>query len=921
MTEDFIRIDGARQNNLKNLKLDIPLERFVCITGPSGSGKSSLAFDTLYAEGHRRYVESLSTYARQFFERVPKPDVDSIENICPSIAIEQRNPVKNSRSTLGTSTEIYDYLRLLFDKLGKAYCPNGHGVVESDSPHSAAEEVLASLGKTEDRAYLGFVLPEATEAGHLVERGFLRRLKNSKSREVVDLEDERSKKLKKGSFIIVDRLVVTASDRERLVESLETAFQQGEGQAFLYLLSSEKFWKFSAKHSCSRCGAEVPDLSPLLFSFNSPIGACDHCKGFGNVLEYDPELIIPNKKLSIDRGAVEPLTKKIMTKGRRLLKDFCKKNDIPTDLPYQDLPAKQRKDLWGGSGKFPGIYGAFKKMEQKKYKLHVRVFLRRYQSSFECEVCHGARLKPESLLIRFHKKNIYELCQMSLGELEKWFKKIRLGETEKEIADEVLKQIQGRLHFLNRMGLEYLNLGRLTKTLSGGEAQRINLANQLGAELSGTLYVLDEPSIGLHASDRDRLLDSLDELVERGNSVIVVEHDMDTISRAEQVIEMGPCSGRKGGEVVFQGGIKAFRRSKSETAQYLTGKKRIEPPKNRRGKAERWISIQGASENNLQSVNLNIPLNRLVGISGVSGSGKSSLIHQTLYNALARLFEKSTNRIGRFEKIFGVEQIKGAKLLDQSPVGKSSRSIPLSVVGGYDEVRKLFAETRDARLKNLQASHFSFNVGGGRCETCMGEGMVKTEMYFLDDLYLVCEDCNGKRFKKDILEVRYRGKSIDDVLHMTFSEARYFFASSKSLIQKFQLIEKVGLGYLQLGQASHSLSGGESQRLKIATEIANVRRKGVLYILDEPSTGLHLTEVGLLIGLMGDLVESGNTVVVIEHHLDILKCVDWLVDLGPGPGVNGGKIVAEGPPEEHIKLSSLTGAALKKVMKGDYISE
>ncbi|MBN8553824.1 MAG: excinuclease ABC subunit UvrA [Deltaproteobacteria bacterium] len=910
-----IRLSGVRQNNLKNFALEIPLEKFVCITGPSGSGKSSLAFDTLYAEGYRRYVESLSTYARQFFEKVPKPDIDSIENICPSIALQQKNPVRNSRSTVGTSTEIYDYLRLCFSKLGQSYCPKCGELVKADTAQSAADAILGFLREKSDRAYLGFFLKEEAKVDQLIEKGFLRRLSSASSPEPIELESERGKNLKAKSLIVYDRLVVSMKDRHRLVESLEGSFRESSGEAFIFLSEAKKILKFSSEFRCANCDIAVPKPSPLLFSFNSPLGACPACKGFGNTLEYDEKLLVPNTRLSLDRGAVDPFTKPIMKKAQKKLIEFADKMKIAVDAPWTELTEKERKLLMHGQGAYKGIVGHFKKLEEKKYKLHVRVFIRRFQTAFRCEVCKGSRLRPEALFIKVKGKTIFDLTVMSLENLEKWFAGISWTPAEKTINREVLRQLQSRLHFLNRMGLQYLNLARLSKTLSGGETQRILLSNQLGSELSGTLYVLDEPSIGLHPTDRDRLLDSLKDLIQMGNSIVVVEHDLDTISKSDTVIELGPGSGKNGGEIIFNGDYKDFRKSGTLTAKYLRNESRIELPKNIREGSAIWLSIQGATENNLRDVSLRLPLHRLIGVSGVSGSGKSTLIHQTLYNALARLFYQSTETIGHFKKLFGSDKLRGVVMLDQSPIGKSARSIPLTIIGAYDDIRSLFSSQLKAKRAGLAARDFSFNLPGGRCETCQGEGVVKTEMYFLDDLYLTCETCEGRRFKKEILQIKVRGKSIYDIFQMTVSEARTFFADHRSLGDRMELLEKVGLGYLQLGQSSHTLSGGESQRLKIASELMDRKKKNLLYILDEPTTGLHISEVGLLIKVLQDLVENGNTVVVIEHNIDVLKSVDWLVDMGPGAGENGGQIVAEGTPQQISKSKTKTAIYLKKAFE------
>ncbi len=915
----FIRLRGVKQNNLKNLDLDVPLEKFVCITGPSGSGKSSLAFDTLYAEGYRRYVESLSTYARQFFEKVPKPDVESVENICPAIALQQKNPVRNSRSTVGTTTEVYDYLRLLYSKLGVVHCAKCGTAIRADTPQSAADAIFGAMGENPEhteRAYVGFLLKEPLAADQLIERGFLRRLKSNSDFEVIELESERGKTLKAKSLIVLDRLVISLKDRHRLIEALEGSFREGFGEAFIAVVGSAVIKKFSSDFRCPKCETQASKPSPLLFSFNSPLGACPNCKGFGNTLEYDEKLLIPNPRLSLNRGAVEPFTKPIMKNAQKKMMEFAKKEDIPTDEPYGDLSEKEKLLLFRGKGSYKGIVGSFVKKEEKKYKLHVRVFLRRYQSAFLCDDCKGARLRPEGVAVKVKNKTIFDLAETPLDKLEAWFKNTSWSELEKIISKEILRQIESRLHFLNRMGLGYLTLARLSKTLSGGETQRINLANQLGAELSGTLYVLDEPSVGLHPIDRDRLLQSLKELIGLQNSIVVVEHDLDTIQAADTILELGPKSGKEGGEVVFQGTQKEFSKSGTLTAKYMRGEIEVPLPATRRTGTAHWLSVQGATENNLKNVSLRVPLNRFVGIAGVSGSGKSTLIHQTLYNALARLFNQSTEPIGRFKKIFGTDRIRGVVLLDQSPIGRSARSIPLTIIGAYDEVRAMYARTQKSKTMGLMAKDFSFNLNGGRCETCQGEGVVKTEMYFLDDLYLPCEICDGKRFKKEILGIKIRGKNIHDVFQMTVSEGRAFFKQeSDSLAHRMEMLEKVGLGYLQLGQSSHTLSGGESQRLKIASELMDRKKKNLLYILDEPTTGLHVSEIELLIRLLQSLVDAGNTVIVIEHQLDVLKSADWLIEMGPGPGERGGEIVAEGVPEDVAKAKTATAEFLKRMLR------
>lgn len=907
-----ITLTGVRQHNLRNIDIRIPNGRMTVVTGLSGSGKSSLVFDTLYAEGQRRYVESLSTYARQFLERMPKPDLDHAENIPPAIAIQQKNPVKNSRSTVATLTEIYDYLRLLFAAAGKIHCPSCDGIATRDTPQSVADEILADF--SERRGYILFPLldEDLKEPERVLEayrrRGFVRGRLDG---EVVELEGLDPKRLDKAGefFIVSDRLVVRARDRTRLTGSIEQAFREGHGEMVFWPVDGESRG-YCEELNC--CGVIYDDPTPQLFSFNSPAGACAHCRGFGNTLEYDERKFIPRPELSLRKGAIEPWTKPSLREYQRELLQWAREQGVDVDLPWRRLPKKTQEQILKGTKEFTGVFPFFTEAEEKKYKLHVRVFLRRYQSHFPCPKCEGKRLNDEALLVKVGGKDIAEVTFLRVGEILKFIDKLKLTESEQAATGEVLRQIGSRLRFLDEVGLDYLTLARLARTLSGGEHQRINLANQLGAALVGTLYVLDEPTVGLHARDVDRLTGVIERIVETGNTAVVVEHDPAVIRRGQKILELGPGSGARGGEIVFDGSVEDLIEDEATlTARYLRGELDFPRPRSRK-QNKGWLKINGARENNLRDVNVRIPLGNFVCVSGVSGSGKSTLVTKTVFPALDRLFGTGTAEIGRFGTIAGFEPLDGVSLIDQSPIGRSSRSNPITYMKGWDEIRSFYAELPAARSRGLKPKHFSFNTEGGRCPACQGEGVITVEMHFLADVEVECEVCRGKRFKPEVLEVAYRDRSISGVLDLTVSEARQFFPPMKSLKKKLQLLEEVGLGYLRLGQSSTTLSGGEAQRLKIAAELGRRDGRNVLYILDEPTTGLHGADVARLLDVFDRLVERGNSVLVIEHNLDVLSRADWLIDLGPEGGDGGGRIVAEGPPSEIVGAEgSHTGRFLR----------
>ncbi len=934
-----LSIQGARQHNLKNLTVDIPHNALTVITGVSGSGKSSLAFDTVFAEGQWRYVESLSSYSRMFIEKLDRPDVDALINIRPAIAIEQKNPVRTARSTVGTSTEIADLLRVLFAKISKPTCPNCLLQAQDWNPQTIYEDLLTRYST--QRAMILFPLPHpgVEQLPHFIQslmaRGFIR-LYNG--REVVPLHPQMSLSVpeEQDLYIVLDRLVIRSSHQSRIMEGLETAIREGKGRCRVDVIGAGTQLYQLGLH-CPKCGEDFPSVRPIFFSFNHPLGACQDCKGFGNILRYDPQLVIPDPTRSLADGAIEPWSKPGTDWWQQQMLLAMKRRGVRLSQPYQELPEDIRHLLWTGDRKFDGIQDFFEHLEQKRYKLHVRVFLSRYRSPTTCSSCSGARLKPSVLHRKIAGASIHDLSQLTIADLRHWSDQLRLTPFEQSLAKDLLKRLGTKLNYLLRVGLGYLTLSRQTRTLSGGEAQRILLANQLGAQLTGTLYVLDEPTIGLHACDTATLIEILHELRNAGNTLLVVEHDQHMIHAADHVIELGPRAGEQGGELVSALSTSKFLRApQSLTAQYLRGEKQIPLPSRRRDGTGQTLAIAGACEHNLKNLLIKIPLGMLVCITGVSGSGKSTVADTTLYRAVARAFRIETLPIGRFTAIRGLEHLTGVKMIDQSPIGRTPRSNPITYLKGFDEIRQLFAHTPQARRQGLQPAHFSFNTTGGRCEQCQGSGQEKLEMYFFEDMFVTCESCQGKRFRADVLNVTYRRKSIDQVLAMTVDDAQAFFSGSPKIGEKLHTLQSIGLGYLRLGQPASTLSGGEAQRLKIAAELklGHARRrpgslfpsrsttlhssqrpeehKGLLYILDEPTTGLHFENIKQLLEVLHRLVEDGNTIVLVEHNLDVIKSADWIIDLGPEGGDQGGTIVAEGRPEEIISTpTSTTGRFLK----------
>ena len=906
-------IKGARQNNLKNVSLTIPHDAVTVVTGLSGSGKSSLAFDTIFAEGQWRYIESLSTYAQMFLEKLDRPDVDELRNVRPAIALEQRNPVRTSRSTVGTVSEIYDYLRLLFARIGKIVCPKCGNEVKRSHPSSIADDLL--LGYPEKRIYILFRVP-VPPAGlgallmELQSKGFGRIKLGEEIVESAAIDPGRRDLTE--LLVLLDRLVVNPGSRARLVESVETALREGKGEVLVEVLG-DKALVFSQALKCASCGALFEPPQPLLFSFNHPLGACKECNGFGNILRYDEDLIVPDKSLSLKQGAIDPWTKPSYKWWMRQMLPGAKKARIDTNIPYRDLSQADREMLFKGTDDFYGVDNFFEHLQGKRYKLHVRVFLSRYRKAATCPVCRGTRLKPEALIVKVGGLDIARVSAMPVSDLAKWFRDLPLGGFEHQAANDILRRMQMKLSFFLRVGLGYLTIDRQTRTLSGGEAQRVNLSNQLALGLTGTLYVLDEPSIGLHPRDTERLAEIIRELSAGDNTVLMVEHDKALIQAADHVVEMGPGAGERGGRVVFAGPARNFLKSSCLTAKYLSGEEAIPVPIRRRKEERKFLEIRSASENNLKGIDVRIPLRTLTCVTGVSGSGKSTLVQDTLYRALAREFALPVETPGTYGSLAGLEHIRGVRLIDQEPIGKTPRSNPVTYVKAFDLIRNLFAGLPDSKRKKFGPGHFSFNVAGGRCPACDGAGVQKIEMYFFEDMFITCEQCGGRRYKPEVLRVLYKGRSISDVLRMTVSEALTFFEGQPRLQDRLRSLTEVGLGYLRLGQPATTLSGGESQRLKISHELGDWKLHDIVYILDEPTTGLHMDDVKRLLGVLDALVIAGNTVIVVEHNLDVIKTADWVIDLGPEGGEGGGRIIAQGTPEEVVEVEeSSTGKYLRE---------
>lgn len=929
---------GIRVNNLKNINLEIPHKKFVIITGVSGSGKSSLAFDTLFAEGQRRYVESFSAYARQFLEKMDKPDIDHIEGIPPAIAIQQKNPVKNRRSTVGTATEINDYLRLLFARIGKTYCANCKRHVQIDSVSHIVETVLSLPEGT--RFLIAFPITVSQKVSGqeqtnlLKERGLVRVLADNTIVDITETVQDWDIRNAKSVYGIVDRLTVKDVIKERLADALETAYRFGSGQAsvFLNLQNSSVHsgmhaqgnpvtiqgspWielKYSKQFLCSYCALEYPEPVPVLFSFNNPIGACPKCQGFGYTIEIDMDSVIPDKQKTLKEGAIAPWNTPTYRSMYESLEKVAAEYHIPLDVPFRKLTKEQVNLIWEGAGDFCGIRDFFAWLEQRKYKMHVRVFLSKYRGYTLCPVCGGKRLQRQALNVTINQKNIADVCAMTIDEAYQFFVGLQLTEYEKNIAHVLLREIEKRLDCMIKVGLEYLTLDRMTRTLSGGEAQRVNLTTSLGSSLVNTLYILDEPSIGLHPRDTTRLIQILERLRDIGNTVVVVEHDQEVIRKADEIVDLGPGAGENGGVIVYQGSFKNLSaRNGSLTGQYLKGDKAIKIPSRRRTPSARAIVLKGASQNNLKNIEVTFPLNMLVCVTGVSGSGKSTLVQDTLYGAIKKKGEGYTGFVGKHESIKGIQFIRDVVLVDQSPIGRTPRSNPITYIKIFDEIRKLFASTRDARIRNLNSGSFSFNVAGGRCEQCEGAGSIRVDMQFLADIYVTCDKCDGKRFTKKVLDAKYKNKNIHEVLDMTINEAFIFFYDSPRITKGLKFLQDTGLGYLRLGQPATTLSGGEAQRLKIATYIAQENPDAMLFIFDEPTIGLHMDDVQKLLICFQGLIQAGHSLIVVEHNLDVIKSADYIIDLGPEAGSAGGYVVGCGTPEEISRIeASYTGRYLK----------
>ena len=953
MSEEAISVRGARVNNLKNISFSIPINQMTVVTGVSGSGKSSLAFDTIYAEGQRRYVESLSAYARQFLERMDKPDVDEVRGIAPAIAIRQKNSTRNPRSTVGTQTEVFDYLRLLYARVGTTYCRVCGREVFKDSPESVADEVLRTLpegtrffvlfpaqaglaetqrngeaetgrqgdtakGRNKSKSARRPVAPSphriiTAHIMSLMQRGFTRLFHRGQTIELHSPDDYTLENFD-DVFVMVDRLVARPDVRQRLVDSLEICFQEGHGAAVIETAEPEpKRLRFSDRFECKYDSTVYAQPEPRLFSFNNPYGACPTCQGFGNTIGLDLDLVIPNPGLSLKEGAIEPWTKPQHEWALDELKQFCKSEKISMTVPFAQLSRAEQRAIVEGKRDWGGVRGFFDWLETKKYKLHVRVFLSKYRGYTLCPDCGGGRLRQEARDVKVGGATLPQVCSLSIKDAAVFFDSLKLSTEQGAIAERILFEIRRRLRFLVEVGLDYLTLDRLASTLSGGEAQRIQLATNLGSSLVGALYVLDEPSIGLHPRDNDRLIKLLHNLRDIGNTVLVVEHDADMMRSADHILDIGPSAGELGGRVIYEGDFEGLLTDESSlTARYLRGESEIKEPKQRRLVQKRRLTLRGAAEHNLKSIHLDLPLDMLVCVTGVSGSGKSTLIHDCIYAGLKKQRGDWQGHVGAFSKLEGGQFVGDVILVDQSPIGRTPRSNPVTYIKVYDGIREVLASTREAQARGLDPSHFSFNLPGGRCDVCQGDGTVTVEMQFLADVELVCEECKGTRFKQQILDVRYRGKNVHEVLNMTVREAISFFREVPKIANRLRVLDEVGLGYLRLGQSATTLSGGEAQRIKLAAQLSKRTGAKTLYIFDEPTTGLHFDDINKLLAAFRALIEAGGSLLVIEHNLDVIKTADYVIDLGPEGGEAGGHVVAAGTPERIMaSRQSHTGKYLR----------
>ena len=964
MSTESIVVRGARVHNLKNVDFEIPHNTITVVTGVSGSGKSSLAFDTIYAEGQRRYVESLSAYARQFLERIEKPDVDHIEGIAPAVAIRQKNTTRNPRSTVATATEIYDYLRLLFARVGRTYCKQCGRLIQKDTIDHVAQSVMALPEGTRVQVLFPLQVPQRPQEPEkkargrkkkaapvapdsellkaklfeLRKRGFTRLYQGGQIFEFSTPESLLDVNFSEPVWILVDRLVIGPDVRSRIVDSTEICYREA-GEVIFETAPSEgepQRLRFSQRFECKHCGIRYEEPEPRLFSFNNPYGACPRCQGFGNTIDFDLDLVIPNKTLTLQQGAIEPWTKPKYRSLANEMKRYAKQAGIPLDVPWADLDAEQQNLIINGDDDFWGIRGFFEHLERKKYKLHVRVFLSRYRGYSTCSTCGGARLRPEAQQVKVGGKDICQVCSMTVEEAAEFFANLELTREESDIAGKLLDEVRDRLKFLEEVGLEYLTLNRLSSTLSGGEAQRIQLATSLGSRLVGTLYVLDEPSIGLHSRDTERLIKILQELRDLGNTILVVEHDPEIMKSSDRIVDLGPGAGENGGKVIAAGTYDEIKHAPgSLTGRYLANELHIQIPAQRRKPGKQILKLTGATEHNLKNLSLTIPLRMLVAVTGVSGSGKSTLVHDVLYHALAAA-TKQTNGSGPpahvLAELDGTQWIDEVVLVDQSPIGRTPRSNPVTYIKAFDAIRDLFASLPEAQKRGFNAGHFSFNIPGGRCETCQGDGTVTVEMQFLADVELICEDCKGTRYKPQVLGVRFKGKNIHEVLNLTVREALQFFSGIPKITDKLRVLEEVGLGYLRLGQSATTLSGGEAQRMKLAAHLQGKKRvlanseeekvaqerkqPRILYIFDEPTTGLHFDDVSKLLAAFRRLIDAGGSIIVIEHNLDVIKTADWVIDLGPEGGDRGGRVVATGTPEDvAANKKSYTGQWLARILE------